>query len=499
VRKSSRNEGTDPLKDETAVSQRSRARRLLTDHFRCPDNLADFTVASNQSRHDGYFKFGPRGICYGQCAFETPAMAVTDPLHDMAEHICMSESSIQLPFDPDQVVNNLRYERYRSGIEQGRIELSASRIVRALYYLVRPLMPVEVRRHLQRIYFHNWDKIPFPGWPVDFSVEDILEQLLLHSMKARKIQRVPIIWFWPEGTQSCAIVTHDVETASGRDFCQHLMDLNDSFKIKSAFQVVPEKRYCVPLSFLDSIRERGFELNVHDLNHDGHLMERQEEFLRRAEHINRYGVEFGALGFRSAMLHRNLEWYEALDFSYDMSVPNVAHLDPQRGGCCTVFPFFNRKLLEIPVTMIQDYSLFHILKDYSINVWKRQIEAVAERNGLMNFIVHPDYITKPREQGVYTALLDHLTRLKQAGTVWIATPGEVNIWWRQRAEMRLVEDGSGWQVEGLGKERARIAYASEKDGRIVFELDEASLPTEASPSRSQGRDAPAPGKFYGRD
>ena len=67
-------------------------------------------------------------------------------------------------------------------------------------------------------------------------------------------------------------------------------------------------------------------------------------------------------------------WYDDLKFSYDMSVPNVAHLDPQRGGCCTVMPYFLGDILEIPVTTVQDYTLFSILDDYSIDLWKRQIE-----------------------------------------------------------------------------------------------------------------------------
>ena len=32
--------------------------------------------------------------------------------------------------------------------------------------------------------------------------------------------------------------------------------------------------------------------------------------------------------------------WQRLDFSFDMSIPNVAHLDPQRGGCCTIMPYF---------------------------------------------------------------------------------------------------------------------------------------------------------------
>ena len=33
--------------------------------------------------------------------------------------------------------------------------------------------------------------------------------------------------------------------------------------------------------------------------------------------------------------------------------------------------------------------------------------------------------------------------------------------------MRLVEDGDGWQIEGSGKERACIAYASHEGGQLV--------------------------------
>jgi hypothetical protein len=36
--------------------------------------------------------------------------------------------------------------------------------------------------------------------------------------------------------------------------------------------------------------------------------------------------------------------------------------------------------------------------------------------------------------------------------------------------MSLVETGKGWRIEGEGKERARIAYASEQDGHCVLAL-----------------------------
>lgn len=64
-----------------------------------------------------------------------------------------------------------------------------------------------------------------------------------------------------------------------------------------------ESRYTIPPRFLKHINQRGFEVNVHDLNHDGHLFREREEFLRRAGKINRYLREFEAQGFRSGIMY----------------------------------------------------------------------------------------------------------------------------------------------------------------------------------------------------
>jgi len=450
---------------------RIRAGQLLTDHFRCPEEFVDLHVNEGLSTDAGYFNFGDDVICYGQCASRMPARKVTDPLHDALQDVNIDGSSLQLPFNPIQVVNNLRHERYQCSGTQGRNANQSNSLVRKLYYLARPLLTVALRKHLQRIYLGDWEKIPFPHWPVDTTVENIEEQLLLLSMKAKNITRMPFIWFWPKGALSCAAVTHDVESGPGWDFCSQLMDLDDSFGIKSSFQVVPEERYPVPQERLDALKERGFELNVHDLNHDGNLMTDRDEFMRRAPEINRHGKNFGALGFRSAVLYRHIDWYHALDFSYDMSVPNVAHLDPQRGGCCTVFPFFNGNILELPVTMSQDYSLFNILNDYSIDLWKQQIALIRKKHGLMKVIVHPDYIMDEPARRVYAELLSYLADFRDRGETWIALPAQVAAWWRSRSKLRLVNEQGSWRIEGEGRENARIAWAFIANGSLGYEFD----------------------------
>jgi hypothetical protein len=169
-------------------------------------------------------------------------------------------------------------------------------------------------------------------------------------------------------------------------------------------------------------------------------------------------------------MYRNVDWYDALDFSYDMSIPNVAHLEPQRGGCCTVMPFFIGEILELPLTTAQDYSLFHILNESSIELWKKQISMIRAKHGLISFITHPDYNIDLGRRRMYAELLQHLSHLRSQGETWIALPNEVAAWWRQRRELDLVNVGGQWHIEGKGRERARLAYAVLKNDVLTYEL-----------------------------
>lgn len=250
-----------------------------------------------------------------------------------------------------------------------------------------------------------------------------------------------------------------------------MMGIEESYGIKAAFHLVPEGSYRVSPALLQEMRDRGFEINIQDLNHDGHLFNNRAEFMRRVKKINEYGRNYGARGFRSAVLYRNLNWLDALDFSFDTSVPNVAHVDPQRGGCATVMPYFIGNILEIPVTTTQDYTLFQLLNDYSLDLWKAQSEAILAKNGLLNFLIHPDYVIESRARKAYRGLLDYLRELGSRLPLWFALPGEVDEWWRLRNQMSVVNRGGRWRVEGPGAERAVVAFARNAGDHIKYEFE----------------------------
>jgi hypothetical protein len=449
----------------TSTEDESMLMQAVRDRYRCPEGFLDFRLSGELSPDAGYFQFGPGAICYGRTAGGIGQSRLSSAAGDALLSVVIDDRHLVLPFDPNDIIDNLRLERYPSG------QLSApEKALKDIYYWLRPYTNRSVRGWIQQCRARNWQERQFPRWPVDTSVESICEKLLLLSLRAKGVERIPFVWFWPEGARGCVSMTHDVEAQAGRDFCPQLLDIDDSFGIKASFQIVPEHRYAVTPQFLAQIRDRGFEIGVQDLNHDGRLFDDRDEFRRRAVRINRYGKEYGARGFRSGVLYRKPEWYQDLDFSFDMSMPNVAHLDPQRGGCCTVMPFFIGSLLEIPVTTIQDYTLFHLLNERSIDLWKTQLDTILAKNGLATFIVHPDYVIEPDTRTAYETLLAWLARVRQERALWFALPREINSWWRERSRMSVAQDGESWRITGEGSERAVLAFAKVVDSQLVYEL-----------------------------
>jgi hypothetical protein len=436
--------------------------RTIIDFYRCPERFLDFELNGPLSADEGFFRFG-QIVCYGRSCTGHRLSQVEAGLYDVLGDVSIDDSKTTLPLSPSEVIDNLRLEHYvrrTRGYQWGK----------NTYYTLRPLLPPAMRIFIKKIQLRGWQEIPFPEWPVDRSVENICEQLLLISLQAQKVERIPFVWFWPRGARGCVMMTHDVETRSGRDACSELMDIDDSFGIKASFEIIPEERYKVSPDFLDTIRRRGFEVAVHDLKHDGRLFDSHSGFLSRAGKINQYAKDYGANTFRSAVLYRQPEWLGAFHFSTDMSIPNVAHLDPQRGGCCTVMPYFIGNMLELPMTTTQDYMLFYLLGERSIDLWKKQIGMILEKSGLVSFIAHPDHVMGRGRRSLYEELLTYLQGLRARNHIWFALPHEIDRWWRRRSKMSIVGDGDSWQIRGEGSDQAVLAYAANVGGKLTYSI-----------------------------
>ena len=105
-----------------------------------------------------------------------------------------------------------------------------------------------------------------------------------------------------------------------------------------------------------------------------------------------------------------------------------------------------------------------------MGLWKKEIDLVLEKNGLVSFNTHPDYIMSDGCVDLYRQLLQHLTEVCAGRHAWLALPKEVDLWWRQRRQMELVSDGGQLRVRGPSSERAVVAYAPLDNGRVIYEL-----------------------------
>jgi peptidoglycan/xylan/chitin deacetylase (PgdA/CDA1 family) len=348
------------------------------------------------------------------------------------------------------------FERYKG--HEG-----ASAPVRA-YYRVRPLLPRRLQIALRRAYSVRQRRRAFPAWPI----EDLLVRRWEEELR-REAERdggaAALVNLWPGEHRFAFVLTHDVEGPAGVAAIPRLREVEARRGLVSSWNLCAEE-YPIPAGLFDDLRAQGCEIGLHGIDHRGLLFDSRERFEADLPDIHRYLREWGAAGFRSPALHRNADWMPELGCDYDSSFPDTDPFEPQPGGCCSILPFFIGDLVELPVTMAQDHTLFEILRHRDIAVWREKADWIAAHHGLVNVIVHPDYMLTADRLARYEELLDHLTALEGG---WHALPRDVAAWWRARRDLR-VEGGDGrLGVAGPGAERASVALARPDGDGVAIE------------------------------
>ena len=251
---------------------------------------------------------------------------------------------------------------------------------------------------------------------------------------------------WPDGKRFALVLTHDVDTERGAERCHVLANLEESFGFRSSFNFVPE-RYTVVPELRHALVARGFEVGVHGLYHDGKYFDSPEIFRERAVKINRYIKEWNAVGFRTPSMLHKLEWMSALDILYDASTFDTDPFEPQSDGMGTIFPFLveaekpNRGFVELPYTLPQDFTLFILMKEKTIDIWKKKLDWIAEKGGMALLNTHPDYMNfgdgkmgKEECPAEYYATFLEYIRTIYGEMCWHALPRELASWWMTRTK-----------------------------------------------------------------
>lgn len=215
------------------------------------------------------------------------------------------------------------------------------------------------------------------------------------------------------------------------------MNLELQLGFRSSFNLVPEGEYRVPDALRETLDRAGFEIGVHGLQNDGKLYASKAEFPSKAARIREYLHKWKASGFSSPLIRHRLAWLHELGVEYDASTFDTDPFAPIPDGVETVFPFWvpsanGTGYLELPQTIPQDFTVFVLLGEQSIDTWKRKLDWIAAHGGMALLKTHPDYMYFEGDKRVrdefpvsyYQEFLRYAQE-KYQDIVWCALPREV--------------------------------------------------------------------------
>lgn len=362
------------------------------------------------------------------------------------------DGSIILPFDPNEVIASFWSERY---LDERPLSGRVSELARGAYYRARPLLPRRLQMAMRRSFSRVQSKAQFPRWPVETALHDFYD-FLFGLLAAYAQQPIPYLSPWPREWTWAILLTHDVEGKVGYERLGELLDVEVELGYRSSWNFVPRGEYAVEESLIRSLETRGFEVGVHGLHHDGRDLA-PNELPRRAPLIRQYAEQWRAQGFRSPATLRSEAAIKQLGFAYDSSYSDSAPFEPQAGGCCTWLPYMLGDVVELPITLVQDHTLFDLLGHADETLWRDKVRFLRDRGGMALFLTHPDYVGNDALIASYRSLL---TELADDSTAWKPLPHEAADWWRRRADSLPQEVDGTWSVRGPAANDARVAFVS---------------------------------------
>jgi peptidoglycan/xylan/chitin deacetylase (PgdA/CDA1 family) len=319
-------------------------------------------------------------------------------------------NALDLRFTHDAPLANWLGGAVRADIDGAKL----SKLFHA-FYRVRPFLPIFVRQILQRA--RNGNQALPANWffPTELMAElESLDKALL-SM-------------WPDDADYALVLTHDVETGDGMKLIPAIAKIEEELGFRSAWNLVPYK-YKIDKGFVQELRDRGHEIGIHGYNHDGRLFSSRGVFEKRLKYINQAIQDYDAVGFRTPMVHRNLNWMQGLEVEYDASVFDVDPLQAMPGGVQTVWPFICGKFVELPYTLPQDHTLLVTLGETTDRIWRQKLEWIRSIHGMALMVTHPDYLETPSKQKVYQSFLTHV---RESGGYATFLPREIARFTRQQ-------------------------------------------------------------------
>lgn len=368
---------------------------------------------------------------------------IDDEVWEQAIHLTLAELDIPCSCQLELLAWSLGEGSY--GNQKWRLSFP-----KQVYYQLKPWIPQSVSRSLRQLQQgakkQSGQEDPF--WPIDDRFVRYLWQVLYHLMQLIGKSELDLIGFWPQHKGAAFVLTHDIETEEGQKYVEKIVEMESKLGFKSAFFFVMNK-YPLDYGLIATLCERGFEVGIHGYNHDGKLFCFSKCPRERIEKINAFAKRIKAHSFRAPLTLRHPERMQLLDVDYDLSFFDTDPYEPMPGGTMSIFPYHMGKLVELPYTLAQDYTLFELLNLTSPEIWKKKVDFLRQSHGMILLDTHPDYLMLRENLKHYQEFLNIMATFENQ--LFHALPVEVGSWWKKRT---LHVNGS--VLEGATITRAKV-------------------------------------------
>ena len=375
--------------------------------------------------------------------FWKPLMPIEDEIWDRA--ILSSLEDLQYPVH--DLADFLQWSLGEESYNGGNWHLP---FPKKIYYHIKPLIPQSISKRIRAAIsrFGPSNQNHHEYWPIDKRYVDFQYQVVSKVMDLQCCQSFEFLDFWPSQRQSAFILTHDIETAAGQQFAVQVAKIEQFLGFRSCFYFILD-RYPIDFGVIRELTSMGCCIGIHGLRHDGKLFFSDTITQKRMAIINEGIVKLAANSFRSPLTLRNPEKLQLLDVLCDLSFFDTDPFEPLPGGVMSIWPFQMGRLIELPYTLAQDYTLFEVLGHHNPNAWFEKMSWIKSVRGMILLDTHPDYLMNQKNMEMYEAFL--FQAQKDQETLWFDTPHEVTEWWCFRNEASGEDDALGLKKSFIQK------------------------------------------------
>ncbi len=273
----------------------------------------------------------------------------------------------------------------------------------------------------------------FPMWPEDPRLDDLRARLWKGAAQAAGLSLATPAY--PGGRPGAVLLTHDIDSRADIHGVAPLRELERRFGLVSSVGFIPQMSW-PDRPVIDELLDDGCEVYCHDIRHNGRLPYSGVKAMRASfeSFFERHAYARGAVrGFRSGQLLMTSALLGVVGefFDYDLSLPDSERGGPYgaSAGCASVYPFLVDDLLEIPLTLPQDFYLANVERLDSaaiLSLWRTKLESVLTRGGVAVINTHPVW-TNSRNPPVWSAY-EGLLETIASTNAWVSTPSPLRAW-----------------------------------------------------------------------